>query len=94
MIKECGIINRVLDGFAFKVPVLTRPQSLLAFKDFPNCCYQYTDADSFMKAVNEIRNNRESAKIKTEKAYQFVKDRHDWTTNYKKLKDIIEEINN
>ena len=85
MLKKCGIINRVLDGFSFGVPVMCRPESLLAFKDLPDCCYTYEDANSFMTAIKEIISNPNEALLKADKALAFVRKHHDWEKNYEKF---------
>lgn len=82
MYKKCGIINRVLDGFSFQIPVLCHPNSLLAFKDIPNCCYTYTDTTSFMKQISEIQQHREEVANKVNAAYNFIIENHNWDKNY------------
>lgn len=89
MLKKCGIINRVLDGFSFEVPVITRPESLLAFKNLPDCCYTYETAESFKKAIDEIRNDYQSAILKAQKAKMYIVDNHDWDKNYQNINDIL-----
>ena len=86
MVKKCGIINRVLDGFSFEVPVLCRPESTLAFKNLPDCCYLYNDAHSFMESIDKIRYNYEDARNKAAIARNFVACNHDWDRNYLILK--------
>lgn len=92
MLKKCGIINRVLDGFSFGVPVLCRPESLLAFKDLPDCCYTYNDAKSFMRAIENIKGNPEIALKKAGTALDYVQAHHDWNKNYEDLAKKIMEL--
>lgn len=89
MLKKCGIINRVLDGLSFEVPVLTRPESLLAFKDLPDCYYTYETAESFAASVNSIRNNYEEAIAKTKVAKEYILQNHDWDINYQNINRIL-----
>ena len=91
MLKKCGIINRVLDGFSYQVPVLCREQSLLAFKDLPDCCYTYMDADSFVKSVRRIVDFPEEANNKVSLAYNFVSDNHNWNLIYQRFANYIEK---
>ena len=91
MLKKCGIINRVLDGFAYKVPLVCPPANLLAFKDLPDCCYTYSNTKSFMDAINAIRNNPKVASKKSELAYEYIKQHCDWDNNYRFIKDLITE---
>lgn len=92
MVKKSGIINRVLDGFSYKIPVLCHPNSLLAFKDLPDCCYTYRNVDEFISSVNAIRDSPIIAKQKAEEAFGFVKKYHDWSVNYKDLKILIDSF--
>lgn len=89
MFKKCGIINRVLDGFSYKVPVISRSESMLAFKDLPDCYYGYKDVESFRQAVERIKNNREEARLKVEQAYSYVRDYHNWDKNYINIENLF-----
>ena len=89
MLKKCGIINRVLDGFSFNVPVLCRPESLLAFNKLPDCCYTYNDCETFLKAINTIKNKPQVAIEKANMALIYVKEFHDWGVNYKDFSSYI-----
>lgn len=88
MFKKCGIINRVLDGFSYKVPVITRPENLLAFCKLPDCAYEYTDIDSFLACIDQLVSNPEASISKTEQAFEYIKKYHDWDVNYMSLADL------
>lgn len=88
MFKKCGIINRVLDGFSYKVPVISRPENLLAFKSLSDCAYQYTDLKSFLECIEQLKDNPDDSISKTEQAFEYIKKYHDWDTNYKSLADL------
>lgn len=89
MAKKCGIINRVLDGFSNQVPVISRPESLLAFKGLPNCYYTYTDINTFLSSANQIRNNPEETANRVSDAYDYVKEHHNWEKNYEILNNLL-----
>lgn len=89
MVKKCGIINRLLDGFAYQVPVICRPENLLAFKDLPDCCYPYTNVDSFTDAIESIRQNPDLAREKVQKAYCYIMENNNWDNNYKEFDKLI-----
>ena len=46
--------NRKLDGFSYNVPILCNPNSLLAFKDLPDCCYTYRNLNEFNTCIKDI----------------------------------------
>lgn len=91
MLKKCGIINRVLDGFSYSVPVLCRKESLLAFRDLPDCCYTYHDSNSFIDAINQIASSHDKVRNKTILALEYVRKNHDWDTNYQQITEYIEK---
>ena len=88
MVKKCGIINRVLDGFAYSVPVLCRHENVLAFKNIPDCYYLYNDVSSFVQSIDNIKNNYQEAMNKAKLARDFVDKNHNWDKNYEYLKRI------
>lgn len=92
MPKKGGLLNKLLDGFAYKCPSIAEPQNLWAFKNLPDCCYTYTDAASLVFSINDIMNNPEMAQVKVERAYNYVKECHDWTRNYRPLVSIIQDF--
>lgn len=92
MPKKGGLLNKLLDGFAYKCPSIAEPQNLWAFKNLPDCCYTYTDAESLVSVINEIRNNPKEAHNRVESAYLYVKEYHDWSKNYRPLVEIIQSL--
>lgn len=90
-LKKCGILNKILDSFAYKVPVLGRPQNFGAFEKIPDCFYTYVDRESFKTSVEHIMEHSLEAAKKVEKAYNYVQEHHDWKKNYRKLECIINE---
>lgn len=89
MVKKCGIINRILDAFAYQVPVITRPQSLLAFKEPLTCCYQYYNAETFLHAVNDVIKNPEEVRGKVKAAKEFSIKDLDWQKNYLRFEELL-----
>ena len=89
--KEAGMLNKVLEGFAYKRPVIGRPQNFLSFRNIPDCYYTYNDMDSFLKAISDISKNEDNCRKKVEDALDYIKRENDWNNNYMKLHIIIEE---
>ena len=92
MPKKGGLLNKLLDGFAYKCPSIAEPQNLWAFKNLPNCCYTYTDATSLVSSINDIINNPKAVQEKVDCAFNYVKENHDWSRNYRPLVDIIRDL--
>ena len=92
MPKKGGLLNKLLDGFAYKCPTIAEPQNLWAFKNLPDCCYTYTDAASLVSVINDIKKNPEEAQMKVERAYSYVRESHDWSRNYEVLVRIIQNL--
>ncbi|WP_077154577.1 glycosyltransferase [Bacteroides bouchesdurhonensis] len=92
MPKHAGILNKMLDGFAYKCPTIGEPHNFWAFKDIPDCFYTYTDAESLIKAIDEIISKPEEASMKVDLLYNYVKEYHNWDENYNSLKNYILEL--
>ena len=91
-LKKCGILNKVLDSFAYEVPVLGRPQNFGAFENIPDCYYTYNDNDSFMSAIQQIANKPSEVQTKVKMAKEYIREKHDWEKNYKILGHIINQL--
>lgn len=91
-LKKCGILNKVLDSFAYEVPVLGRPQNFGAFENIPDCYYTYNDNDSFMSAIQQIANKPSEVQTKVKMAKEYLREKHDWEKNYKILGRIINQL--
>lgn len=89
MVKRCGIINRLLDAFSYQVPVLTRPQSLLAFKEKLDCCYVYNDVNTFERMVANILNNPLMVQKKVNDARDVILRNNDWEKNYSSFNELL-----
>lgn len=81
MVKKCGIINRLLDGFSYKTPVICRPENLCAFNNLPDCCYTYTDVNTFLSELDNIKQKPEVMEKKVNMAYEYIV-ANNWDTNY------------
>lgn len=82
MPKHGGILNKMLDGFAYKCPTIGEPHNFYAFNNLPDCYYTYSDANSLIDSINRITNNKEEVEKKLELASEYVKANHNWDVNY------------
>ena len=91
-LKKCGILNKVLDSFAYEVPVLGRPQNFGAFENIPDCYYTYNDKDSFFSAIKQITSNPTEVQTKVKMAKDYIRENHSWEKNYKTLGRVINKL--
>lgn len=91
-LKKCGILNKVLDSFAYEVPVLGRPQNFGAFENIPDCYYTFKDKDSFLTAIYQIVNKPTEVQTKVKMAKDYIRENHDWEKNYKILGRVIDQL--
>lgn len=89
--KGCGILNRVLDSFAYKVPVCGIDASFTGFPNSDNCYFSFTDYKSFCEVMDEMMNHPEELDLKSRNAYEYIKANNDWKVLYD---DLISEIVN
>lgn len=87
--KGCGILNRVLDSFAYQIPVIGYEASFTGFPDSDDVCYKFNSYDSFEEVMERIMNNPEEARDKTAKAIAYANERFNWERNYD---DLTEEL--
>ncbi len=88
--KEAGILNKVLEAFSYKVPVLGMKPNFLAFENIPDCYYEYWDSKSFLESVDSISNDHAKVINKTNLAYDYIKKYNNWEVNYSDLLSNLE----
>ena len=87
--KGCGILNRVLDAFAYRVPVCGHSASFSGFPNSEDCRFSFTDYNSFCDVMRLMMSNRLCMKEKSNNAFNYIMNFNNWTANYKKLVDDI-----
>lgn len=83
--KGCGILNRVLDSFMYKVPVVGYESSFSGFPNSDDISYKFTSYWSFERIMESIINNRGQLLKTAEMAYAYAKKFHNWEKNYDEL---------
>ncbi len=89
MPKHAGILNKMLDGFAYKCPTLCEPHNVLAFQNLPRCFYTYNDAETLVAAAEAIVSNSAEASNRTKLAFEYVRTYHNWDKNYDELASYL-----
>jgi sugar transferase (PEP-CTERM/EpsH1 system associated) len=86
-----GIQNKILEALAAGVPVVARPEAVQGLRDHNGCLKVETTDDGFASAICDlIRNYTVRDKAITE-ARRFVTENHDWSSNFKKLGEMLEQ---
>ena len=92
--KGCGVLNRVLDSFVYKVPVVGYEASFSGVPHSDGICYKFTSYLSFEQTMNHVMNNKEEVLAIADKALEYTKEYHNWERNYNLLvKRLICELN-
>ena len=91
--KGCGILNRVLDAFAYKTCVLGYKNAFTGFRYMKESYVEFDDYDSFEKALDELIDNREKREILTMNAYNEIIQNNDWEKNILNFMHFIFEEN-
>ena len=91
--KGCGILNRVLDSFSFKVPVLGHVGSFTGFPNSEGCYFSFDSYESFCSQMDLMMKNRDEMKKRAEKAYDYIIKNNNWIKLYDNLVNkLIETI--
>lgn len=88
--KGVGILNKVLDAFAFNKFVIGLPECFYAFPDNKKGYVSCKNIKEFEAALNFYLNEKDKVSEMLDYSYQYVKHNHSWQNNYLKLvEDLI-----
>lgn len=87
--KGCGILNRVLDTVAYKVPVIGVPGSFTGFPNSDKVFYRFDDYKSFDTLLEHLSSNPHELQEIAQNAYEYVLANNNWETIYDKFIDDI-----
>lgn len=87
--KGCGILNRVLDSFMYRVPVVGYEASFSGFPDSDAICFKFKDYRSFELIMDKIIDDGNDAIERAKKAYEYVRKNHNWENNYTELVESL-----
>lgn len=83
--KECGILNKVLDAWAYSTFVFGLPQNFLAFPDLDKGFRCFNSVKEFNVILNEYINNKESLDSELLDSKEYIRKNHSWEKNYEKI---------
>ena len=90
--KGCGILNRVLDAFSFKVPVIGYEPSFSGFKYMKDSYLTFKNYEEFSQQIAFLINHKEEARLMSDNAYSELLRHNNWDKNYSELVSFIKNI--
>lgn len=90
--KGVGILNKVIDSFAYERLVIGLPQCFYAFPENSDGFIPCENYIEFENAINLYLYDCEQVNKIVEKSYNYIKSHHNWSDNYAELVDHI--VNN
>lgn len=90
--KGCGILNRCLDAFVYKVPVIGHIGSVSGFGYMEDSFLSFDTYDDFLIAVANLRQSNELMMRVTENAYKYAIKYNNWDVNYFQLVEQVKQI--
>lgn len=89
--KGCGVLNKLLDSFSYKVYSIGIRQSFSAFEDLQDGYVVCETADDFENAIELYLNNKERVTEIVDNAYNYVRKHNSSEENYNEVISIIEK---
>ena len=86
--KGCGVLNRVLDAFSHKVPIVSLPASMSGFQNVDNCYIPFTDYLSFIQAIEKVKDSSVTKNM-VENGSQYINEHNNWEKNYDQLVKVL-----
>lgn len=87
--KGCGILNRVLDSFAHRVPVCGVSESFSGFSEAEGCYMTFSNLNDFSSLIEIITDDEHFTRKVADRAYLYIKRKHDWIQIYD---DLVEKL--
>jgi glycosyltransferase involved in cell wall biosynthesis len=92
--QESGILNKVLDAFAYEKVVVGLEGNMHAFAGLKNGYLTYRNFDELVKAIECIRDHPDRISEMTGNARQYIISNHDWDHNYQHFYDLLAGVYN
>lgn len=89
--KGCGVLNKLLDSFSYKVYSIGISQSFSAFEDLQDGYVVCETVDDFENAIELYLENEERATEIVDNAYNYVRKNNSSEENYNDVISIIEK---
>ncbi|MEN9919103.1 MAG: hypothetical protein RL662_1539 [Bacteroidota bacterium] len=82
VVKKCGILNKVLDSFAYRKIVIGKIHNFYPFIDLEEGYITYSTNEELLARLTQIQNEELNVDYITKNAFNYVKKYHNWDTNY------------
>lgn len=83
--KGCGILNRVLDAFAYKTCVIGHKNAFSGFTYMYDCFYDFEDYSTFEEKMDILANSEKKREELANNAFLSIKENNDWEKNISKF---------
>lgn len=80
--KGCGILNKVLDAFSYKVFTIGDPASFTGFSGLRDGYVACETKDEYIAAIEKYLSRPEMVQNYIDNAYEYICEYHDWDKNY------------
>ena len=87
--KGCGILNRVLDAMAYRVPIIGIDASFSGFPDSDSIFVKFSDYKSFVSVMEYVAKPETNLSGMVEAAYDYLLVNNNWEKNYDRLVEFI-----
>lgn len=79
--KGCGILNRVLDAFAYKTCVIGHKNAFSGFTYMKDCYLDFDNYSSFETKLNDLVDSKEVRKKLAQNAFTSIIENNQWDKN-------------
>ena len=91
--KGCGVLNKLLDAFSYRVFSIGVEASFSAFTELKEGYLMCDTIEDYVNAIQMYRDNQEQIHRMVENAYEYISQFHtDEEKNYKEVIDVIENM--
>lgn len=80
--KGCGVLNKVLDAFSYKVFTIGIPASFSGFSDLKDGYIECKETSDYINAIDTYLNNYDMIRNYVANAFTYISKYHNWDVNY------------
>lgn len=91
--KGCGILNKVLDAFSYKIFTIGVKESFSGIDGLENGYVECNNASDYIKAIDLYLNDKANVCQIVDNAYNHILRYHNFDSNYDEIVDLIIKLN-
>lgn len=88
-LRGCGIMNKVLDAFAYSKPVIGTAESFSGFSSLKDGYLICKTAEEFSKVLDLYLSGNSVFQTNVKNAYEYIEKYHNWNRNYVEFVDKL-----